>query len=94
MNILLVITTVGGDADDNTIALIPGSKLHGVPLKEIDGKTVNRDDAPDDVLNAIVSLYKRLGLERDDNVATDLKEFVRPETPFVVDEVVHIGWDV
>jgi hypothetical protein len=94
MNVLLVITTMGGDDDDNTIALIPGYKLHGVPLKEINGKTVNRDDISDSAMDAIVSLYNRLGLERNDLVATDLKEFLRPETPFVVDEVIRIGWDV
>lgn len=94
MNVLLVITTMGGDDDDNTIALVPGSKLHGVPLKEINGKTVNRDEMPNASIDFIVTLYKRLGLERDDRVEKDLKEYLNPQTPFVVDEVVRIGWDV
>ncbi len=96
MNILFVVYTPGGDDNDNTIALLPSAKLTGVDLDAIDGKMVNADKLPEEVADAIVTLYKRLGLEREEDFDADLSEYVNPRTrtPFTVDKVVRIGWAV
>lgn len=95
-NVLLVITTPGGDGN-NCCALIPEDRLEGINLNQIDNKIVNvDDDEKNEWIDQIVTLYKRLGLEnqKENVVPVDLAEYLNPQPPFTVSKIVYIGWAV
>lgn len=95
MNVLVVITTPG-DKEKNLLALVSDDVLGLTErqFKQIDGKIVNEDDMSDKAMGYIVHLYNRFGLEPNEDVESDLKEYLGLPFPCVVDRVLRIGWAV
>jgi len=99
--VLFVIYTPGGQREDNVTALVPKDMLDymldcmELELSDLDNFIVNVDDDEDPkVADAITLLYKRFGLERSDTVKPDLRQYLNTEPPYVVNEVIRIGWAV
>ena len=99
MNILFVIITPGSNKKENTYALVPSDKV-GIGKRELDRiNNVIVDGTyfrgtPQATCDRIIELYKRFGLEPGGSIEPDLKAFLKPDSPFIVDRVITIGWSV
>ena len=75
-------------------ALVPEDRLFGYPLDHMNGMIVGSGHkVSKQVVDAIIDLYERLGLEESDKLA-DLKPFLNPTMPQKADMVIATGWAV
>jgi hypothetical protein len=76
------------------IALIPLSKLNGFDIHSINGCYLTDDNLDNKIKDQIVTLFQRCGLVPIlgyEKITTDLKEYLYPTPPFIVNDVCSIS---
>lgn len=93
MNILLNLVSPGlGNCSQ--LLLVPRPKLEGINLDAINGIEVQQKDTTDEIRDTICNLFCRAGLDNEGLGEQDLKQYLNPKPPFIVDRVVTCYFSV
>jgi hypothetical protein len=89
----ILFVLIGSDQKERTYALVPRSKLGTTDYIGINGLIVNEDEVQDPYKCTIVmNLFNRFGFDKQPGIKTDLKKYLLPKCPMLVDQVIIIGW--